>query len=53
MRRRQARLMPTKKLAMNGSPIRKEREAEIEKKLETEIEDDLNTKSNFEVCWRS
>ena len=45
MRRRQARLMPTKKLAMNGSPIKKEREAEIETKLETEIEDDLNTKN--------
>ncbi len=42
--------MPTKKPATNGSPIKKERAAEIETKLETEIEDDLNTKNKSEVC---
>ena len=41
MRRRQARLTPTKKLAKVGSPIKKESEAEIQTKIETEIKDGL------------
>ncbi len=41
MRRRQARLIPTNKLAKAGSPIKKESEAEIETKIETEIKDGL------------
>jgi hypothetical protein len=41
MRRRQARLIPRKKLAKVGSPIKNESEAEIQAKIETGIKDGL------------
>jgi len=41
MRRRQARLIPRKKLAKVGSPIKNESEAEIQAQIETEIKDCL------------